>query len=1422
MSRWRTSSSTRFRRSSIEALEAKWLLAADSGARDDFSDVIEDGLCVVDIGQLVTGNGSTRDIDVFAWEATAGTAYAILAQGNSWLQVIGPDRETVLYANHPSNPSSQQWTALESGTHYLKIHTSDAYSFLIDTGGTKQVADFVTGAISTAFETDWYEIQTEDGMAYELMVNGMEGLVAVYGQDRTTRLHADDNGFDARLVFEAESSGTKFVQVRGIGSATSFYDFRFRELPVVTFAPSEPPSDQLDLGVPNELMPRWVDGDIAAFDEVDIFRFQAERGDHFYRIQTELLTLGESRISLWNEAGSMIREDTNSGQGNASQILWKPTESGVYRVDVSGRAGTGQYRLGISAEADDHAATPEQATLLEAGKYVIGSIQHPGDTDRFVASVVEDVAYQFESRGRPFVLRTDSESIGPQEYVAWVATDTGTVSLVMRPNVDATPYYQVRYQPLPDDYPDRPTDDVAAIQIGSTVSGQFEHRGDADVLAFDVGIDQAIHFQVPDHLDERIVDSNGTVLREGYPYDDLVWSSPLAGRFYLELTLGHLQVGSSLYTVTTEYAEDDVTDYLSVGRPVPVLGLNTSVAGSIDYRGDVDVFALDLMAGQDVLITAKGGVGLRIFDPEDQRIDLSLFRAEISGRCQLIATSLSAGDYTLDIQIVPDDHPDADWSTAALLIPGIERTGEFGSPGDRDLFLMDLVAGEKVEIVVSNAAAQIQVFDAQGSLVASGSDPWTPTSSGRYAVVLGTSRAVSYTVTLTRGDDFPDRPSADVKLLANGHVTYGSLETRNDMDVFAVDLVQGDRVFVELQSDQLFSFELWMLTDSGELVERITDRTEFLAYATKRYYLGARSRVSSLRGDYSIKLVWQDDHPDSFEAVGELVTLTPDGPPATIQIGTPDDVDLLAVDVEPGRSVRFELTNPSTSSARISLFDRDGSRLREFGGSEFEWRADDARYFVQIGFDDETTADLSLTLQTITVTDDLPDVGSVTSPQLQLGTPAQATIEVANDRDVWRFEAGEEEVISFSVEPINGGSFSAQTRILGQDAATELQSGARNLVFDPPIAGTYFVEVTSIDGLREIQLQAVKYVDEHPDQVADEAVLLTKGEEQVGVLESPQDRDVFQLTAAAGEVVMMTPQPSSRNLTSVILNEQGNSLFEADLDQLFWPVPESGTYYLSVRNDSSSGLELYGFTFRTAVDEVGDTIQEAPTIPLSVEVSGRSEYWGDRDVYALNVQEGIDYRLLSSLRSGRIEVLDSEGALVAQRSDGFIVWESSYSGEVYVRLTPGRSDFDYQFSVDAVADDHPDVPSETAQLVELGKTYQASFEVYRDRDVFRFDLTEGDAFQLQLSKNYDFRRNLRVQRDTREFCIPNHACRWKRKPIAVVRAKARSNRTLEGTGVRDILPVHRTQEREPPGNRLQNHRFVVRRSWWIHAQRHGP
>ena len=224
----------------------------------------------------------------------------------------------------------------------------------IDDATVAAVGADVEGALDYDDDIDYFRFQAEQGESYQIDValgTLDDSIVDLYDVDGSFLDSNDDYGDTSasRLYLEAPSSGERYVLVGGYGTGT--YTLTV-SLIVDDHGNSEGDATAIRVGTD-------VRGAVDYDDDIDFFRFKAERGQS-YQIDVALGTLDDSIVDLHDTDWSFLDTNDDYGDTYASRLYWEAPSSGERYVLVGGAytSSRGTYTLTVSI-VDDHGDTAE-------------------------------------------------------------------------------------------------------------------------------------------------------------------------------------------------------------------------------------------------------------------------------------------------------------------------------------------------------------------------------------------------------------------------------------------------------------------------------------------------------------------------------------------------------------------------------------------------------------------------------------------------------------------------------------------------------------------------------------------------------------------------------------------------------------------------------------------------------------------------------------------------------------------------------------------------------------------------------------------------------------------------------------------------------------------------------------------------------
>ncbi len=248
------------------------------------------------------------------------------------------------------------WQAVTAGDHYIAVGDGaiSASFTLTVTGGeaTEQlerddhgnsegdatairVGADVRGALDYDDDIDYFRFQAEQEKFYQIDValgTLDDSELLLLDSDGWELAYNDDHGdtYASRLYWEAPSSGERYVLVGGAYTSSQGTYTLTVSLSDLIDDHGNDIDDATAIGVGAD-----VRGALDYDDDIDYFRFQAERGQS-YQIDVALGTLDDSIVDLYDTDWSFLDTNDDYGDTYASRLYWEAPSSGERYVLVGG------------------------------------------------------------------------------------------------------------------------------------------------------------------------------------------------------------------------------------------------------------------------------------------------------------------------------------------------------------------------------------------------------------------------------------------------------------------------------------------------------------------------------------------------------------------------------------------------------------------------------------------------------------------------------------------------------------------------------------------------------------------------------------------------------------------------------------------------------------------------------------------------------------------------------------------------------------------------------------------------------------------------------------------------------------------------------------------------------------------------------
>ena len=689
---------------------------------------------------------------------------------------------------------------------------------------------------------------------------------------------------------------------------------------------------------------------------------------------------------------------------------------------------------------------------------------------------------------------------------------------------------------------------------------------------------------------------------------------------------------------------------------------------------------------------------------------------------------------------------------------------------------------------------------------------FTAPEAGTYYVAAGAngSQKGTYTLSVTDvTDGVPDDFAAGTETsgtVAVGSSTTGDIETSGDRDWFAVTLEAGKTYRIDLEGSETTAGTLrnpylrgvydadgvrlaGTTNDDGGVV--YNSRVFFTAPEAGTYYVAAGAHEDR-EGTYTLSVT---EVTDDFAAGTGTTGAVAVGGSTTGEIDYARDRDWFAVTLEAGKAYRIDLEGSETTAGTLSdphlhgVYDAEGVRLagttNDDGGAGYNSRVlftaqADGTYYVAAGDHGDRKGTYTLSVEELT--DDFA-AGTGTSGTVAVGDSTTGEIDFAGDRDWFAvtLEAGKTYRIDLEGSVTGAGTLRNPylrgvhdaDGVLLDDTTNDHGGAGRNsrVTFTAQEAGTYYV-AAGANGSRKgtYTLSVTDVTDGVPDDFAagtETSGTVAVGSSTTGDIETSGDRDWFAVTLDAGKTYRIDLEGSETG-SGTLRNPYLRGVYDADgvrlagttndnggagtNSRVTFTAQEAGTYYVAA-GAYSDREGTYTLSVTDVTDGVPDDFaagtETSGTVAVGGSTTGEIETSGDRDWFAVTLEEGKTYQIdLKGWYTGSGTLVDpflrgiydSDGVLLdgtmndnsGSGKNSREIFTAQADGTYYVAAA-AREDWKgtYTLSVREVTDDFA-AWTGTTGTVAVGSSTTGDIDYARDHDWFAVTLEAGKTYRVDL------------------------------------------------------------------------------------------
>ena len=682
--------------------------------------------------------------------------------------------------------------------------------------------------------------------------------------------------------------------------------------------------------------------------------------------------------------------------------------------------------------------------VVSVGDSATGDLETRGDIDWFEVTLQAGQTYRFDLEGSPtgagtlgdpnllgiydnlgqLIPGTDNDDGGTwlnsrlyftasrygTYHVAVGAwrSDTGSYKLLVEEvthvedyETDSIPTETVSLDKTVDDYP-ADTGSAGTVAVGGSAMGGIERAGDRDWFAVELVAGRIYRIDLEGSLTGQgsladpylrgIYRGDGSLPRDTDNNDGGDWLNSRAyflptksGTYFIAAGADATHVGTYRLSV-----QEIVDDYLADKGSAGTVAVGGPATGKVDYAGDEDWFAVELVADTHYRIYLEGSGAHQdaLEDPflrgihdaagnllagtgnddagagHNSQVDVI---APESGTYYIAAGAHHAhtGAYRLSVEEVADDYSVAVAGSGALTVGG-SATGEIERAGDEDWFAIELIAGRQYQLDLEGwwtGQGALRdpylrgLHDAAGNLIAGTADDdggerynsrleFTAPESGTYYIAAGAydEHIGDYRLTVEdAADDYSAFSAGTTGTVAVGGSAAGAVDYAGDEDWFVVELVAGREYQIDIEESMtsqgaLRDPTLYGIYDSdGNLIAGTGDdggtgfnsRLEFTAPESGTYYIAAGAHDVDTGAYRLIVDDPGDDYPAFTGTTGTVVV----GGSAAGKVDYAGDEDWFAVEFVAGQDYQIDLEASPTDRGSLGdpflygIHDLDGNLL---------------------------------------------------------------------------------------------------------------------------------------------------------------------------------------------------------------------------------------------------------------------------------------------------------------------------------------------------------------------------------------------------------------------------------------------------------------------------------------------------------------
>lgn len=780
-----------------------------------------------------------------------------------------------------------------------------------------------SGALDRAGDVDYFRVEVAEAGSLTVETTGTTNTVGYLQGPQGQYLAGDDDGGEGenfRIVRQVPV-GTYYVAVVGAQrrTATGPYTLAVRFTAggrTVEHGNNRAQATRVVLNTPTA-------GALERAGDVDYFRVEVAAAGS---LTVETTGAADTFGYVGNAEGRWLGQNDNAGKGNNFRIV-QQVAPGTYYVAVvggNGRRATGPYSLVVrfptdGGSSDDHGNTRAQATPAGLNTNTVGALEQLGDIDYFRVEVsqtgyltvetsgdTDTIGYFGSADGRWLTQNDDTDDALNFRIVRHVVPGTYYVAVRGWPGLTwgGSYTFRVRFTPggVSDDHADT-LEQATRVEPNSTTAGGLGRAGDVDYFRVTLPRSGTLTVETTGDTDTHgyLRRADGTILSENDQADEendnfqiVLQMAP--GTYYVAVQ-GRDRFTIGPYTLdvrfTARAGEPPADDHANTRLRATPVGLNSTIAGTLEQAGDVDYFQVEVKQVGTLTVETTGDTNTVAYLLSTQERYLGISSAHAGLVRQMTPGTYyvrmlgfdryTTGPYTLTLRFtirstasLGDDHSNIPGRATRIELNS-STAGNLAQDGDIDYFWVDVTQAGTVTVETTEDTFNV-FYGENGEYLGEGTGIEKialPTTPGTYYVAVQGSylrRTGPYTLkasfAATPDDDHGNTPERATRIELNS-VTAGSLETNSDRDYLQIVVRQAGTLTIRVVGTTAhFPAVCFLYNEQGKILGYTSSYTQPQSFydgnpiarlvTPGRYYIAVHSPYL-WTGPYSLNVTFTPD-----------------------------------------------------------------------------------------------------------------------------------------------------------------------------------------------------------------------------------------------------------------------------------------------------------------------------------------------------------------------------------------------------------------------------------------------------------------------------------------------------------------------------------------------------------------------------------